>query len=309
VQVRPLSRADYACASRVLRHLMYSHVDREELKELASDLLPVFVAQDVNFSMLEPTTRQPNRMAVWTRNIDAHILQGVLSQATPADPILLALRRDFPRVITLESLGRSERDRLLSSDSHAAYMGETGFRDFALTTLRTREDETLGRICFHRAKGVPPFDADRALILGALRPAFSQAVRRILSRQSRREGVETALFSACAEPLWMSDGFPFLWNSVDPSRLGPSAADATSLRKGGRLAIWVTRGILSHALGRPASLPTGSIRARFRNGRGTLAATLRSVLGWPFGRCEPVLEVRLDQRPAESRKPEVPATL
>ncbi len=309
MQVRPLSRADYACASRILRHLMYSHVDREDLKQLASDLMPVFVAQDVNFSLLEPTARQPNRMAVWTRNIDAHILQGVLSQATPADPVLLALRRDFPRVVTLESLGHSERNRLLTSESHGAYMQETGFRDFALTTLRTREDETLGRICFHRAKGVPRFDADRALILGALRPAFSQALRQILTRQSRRAGVETALFSACAEPLWMSDGFPFLWNSVDPSRLGPSVAKAKSLGKGGRLALWVTRGILSHALGRPASLPTGKISAQFRNGRGTLAASLRSVLGWPFGRSEPVLEVRLDQRPAEKDEPEVSATV
>lgn len=307
MQVSPLSRADYACASRVLRHLMYCEVDREEFKQLASDLLPVFVAQDVNFSLLEPTTRHPNRLAMWTRNIEAHILQGVLSKATPEDPVLQAMGRDCPRVVTLESLGPDDRKRLITSESHAAYMYETGFRDFALTALRTRPGETLGRICFHRAKGVPPFDDDRALLLGALRPAFSQAVRRLIARQSSWPGGEIALFSACVEPIWMSDGFPFLWNTVDSSRPVSRSGEAKSLSKGGRLALWVTKGILSNALGESIRMPSGGIRVPFRNGRGTLAVSLRSVLGWPFGRSEPILEVRLDRYRDPANEHETPA--
>ena len=106
--------------------------------------------------------------------------------------------------------------------------------------LGGRPGESVGTINYYRAKGREEFDDERAFLLQALHPILTSAARRILLRSVNEcVGEETALLNASGQFLWMTDGFRFLWNAVNPrpirhEGLSPGtllAGDATPLER------------------------------------------------------------------------------
>lgn len=307
-RTRPLSRTDREQVSAIIRHLDSRYIDASELRQIACDLLPCLQAQDVTVSLVEARDEKPSRMLNWTLETDTRVLEAAFARLRPHASILEAVRGSAGHALSLAGLTPQQAEELGSSAAYRMFLAETGFTDFALTRLARRRGEALGQFTFYRAQAMPGFDGERRQLLGQLQPALSRAAGRIVEQGARESGAEIALFDSTATPIWMSDGFRFLWNALDDSHLTVGERALLSLLDGGFLATRVGLRAVALKEGIGADSPRQRFRLPCRCGLCEIGVTLTSVPGALFGYPDCLLQATLGARnlagPAEDESPQ-----
>jgi hypothetical protein len=307
LRIQPLSRKDHERASDLTRHLDSRFLDASEFHQIACELLHGMQAQDVTVSLLEPHDANPSRMLNWTKLADTRVLEAAFAQIRPLTSILEAVRSSGSSPLSLASLTSRQAEDLRGSPGYQLFLSETGFADFALARLGRTPGESVGQITFYRAKVMPGFERERRQLLARLQPALSRAAGRITQKGARESGAEVALFDSNATPIWMSDGFRFLWNAVDDSRLTVGQRALVSLLGGGVFANRVGLRAVALKEGIGADFPLQRFRLPCRCGLCEIGAALTSVPGAQFGYPDCLLQVTLGPRnipcPAEGEPP------
>jgi hypothetical protein len=289
--VPALSRSDYGLASRALKHLRTNRVDRDELLQIAFDLTSVVRAQDVSLCLLTPESSGPRQMRLWTREIDPAALSSLTSRTNSSNPLLAAMRWGEAQSLSVHELGPRVRAWFLRSETYRQLTRNTGFVDSMVSPFRSRQGVSVGRLSFFRARGMPMFDGDRTRLLGALRDAFSLAASRIVQAQVESSGQEVALLSSAGAPLWMSNGFPFVWNSVSSCRLRIGVPALTNLINGSWFDERTAMRVLSLSQAVTEQQPPQLFHVPRRGGRTEVATELTSLPGWQFWQRDQVLRI------------------
>ena len=240
MRIQSLRERDYALASRVHRDLLRPDVTSGDLKRLLAELLPVFVAQDLSITLHHSGTYAPDSEFPWFHRFDPAGLARLVQESPQGHRPLRIIHAAGGDVIRHSDLSPDRRAQLMESDFVRYFERASGLGLTLVGHIRDRPGGSLGTVNFYRETDLEEFDDERAFLLKVLHPAITGACRRILSRRVAREtGGETALLNSVGRALWMTDGFPFLWNALNGrpiphEGLLPSStlrADATPLER------------------------------------------------------------------------------
>ncbi|MDP6461617.1 MAG: hypothetical protein QGH59_07550, partial [Gemmatimonadota bacterium] len=246
---------------------------------------------------------------IWFRRSDAEAVRSILRECPEGHLPLKMLRRAGRKTSRISSLCSDNPAGFLSSEYQQRFRSATGMQHSVITHLGTEPGESLGRITYLRAAGTSDFREESVRILRAIRPAFSDAARRILSNRWKRPHQEMALICHSGKLLWQSNGFRFLWGTMDDERLGGRPLDARDLRTGSVVCRALARH-LDHLNAPEQPPPLRPYRARrpYRNGRGALDASIAQASGLMLGCNRDILRLTLTRdRPAG--RATVPGTL
>jgi hypothetical protein len=104
--VPPLSRSDYALATKVQRHLDTNDIDAEELFQPVLDFAPVVGAQYASLSILNPGAPGKRQIAVRTLHVEPATLGSIISATERGNPIVGAISQGEPEALSVASLPR-----------------------------------------------------------------------------------------------------------------------------------------------------------------------------------------------------------
>jgi hypothetical protein len=290
--IAPLGRGDYERIDRTVTHLGATEVEKPELQQLACELLPTLAAQDVSLSVDDPRPGTPLGLSMWFLNADGAEYLRLVRESRDGHLGRSLVRRSNLDVARLADLPEADRERALQSEFVRKCYDTFGYARVLCASLATCPGESLGRLTFFR-EDAREFDHPRVELLQAVRPAFSRAVKRLVNRDQGRDGEETAVVNPDAQVVWMTAGFPFLWNTVEPSRLSFDRSYLDYFADGGKLGWKVVLQILSLSVPGKGVPPPGAVNQRYVNRLGSLRAELHRIPGKSFGYPDDLLRIRL----------------
>ncbi len=237
---QPLRERDYRLASRAMRELESPSLTKSELRDILAGLVPVFDAQDVSMTLHDVSASNPSAKRPWFLHFDSSDLMSKVERSPQGHRPMQVLHRSGLRVMRLANLPAKAQQAILRSEFMRTFERQSGMHRALVGHLGDHDGGSIGRIAFFRPRDHVEFDDGRAMLLQNLYPALTEAARGILLRSIKECGRgETALLNAAGQILWMTAGFRFLWNAVNPRPISgkgllPSTllvADATSLER------------------------------------------------------------------------------